>query len=93
MIERIAIIQEREEQITALKKQLTRKPGIEVSDKLKIKENEVREKARQMRAMAGELNMNQAQVSEMCKINTTKMAFILFEVFLNTGNFLCFEGK
>lgn len=46
-----------------LTKQLTRKPGIEITDKLKLKENEVREKSRQMKAMAGELNMNQAQVS------------------------------
>jgi len=46
-----------------LTKRLIRKPGVEVTDKLKIKENEVREKSRQMKAMAGELNMNQAQVS------------------------------
>ncbi len=63
MIEKDAIIQEREEHISMLTKQLTRKPGIEITDKLKLKENEVREKSRQMKAMAGELNMNQAQVS------------------------------
>lgn len=47
----------------SLEKQLSRKPGSEFLDKLKSKENEVREKGRQMKAMAGELNMNQAQVS------------------------------
>ena len=63
MIEKAAIIQEKEEEILSLEKQLSRKPGSELLDKLKSKENEVREKARQMKAMAGELNMNQAQVS------------------------------
>ncbi len=33
-------------------------------EKLSMKENEVREKERQMRAMAGELNMNQTRVIE-----------------------------
>ena len=33
-------------------------------EKLSMRETEVREKERQMRAMAGELNMNQTQVSE-----------------------------
>ena len=63
MIEKVAEIQEKEEEIASLKKQLSRKPGSELLDRLKSKENEVREKARQMKAMAGELNMNQAQVS------------------------------
>lgn len=63
VIEKEAIIQELQDQISALKEKLSRKPGVEVTDKLKIKENELREKARQMKAMAGELNMNQAQVS------------------------------
>lgn len=63
VIEKEAIIQELQDQISALKEKLNRKPGVEVTDKLKIKENELREKARQMKAMAGELNMNQAQVS------------------------------
>jgi chromosome segregation ATPase len=35
-----------------------------VVEKLSMRETEVREKERQMRAMAGELNMNQTQVSE-----------------------------
>ena len=65
-----------------LKKQLIRKPGIEVTDKLKMKENEVREKSRQMKAMAGELNMNQAQVRNKlllhCQIN------VLFLIISNT---------
>lgn len=64
MIEKVAIIQEKEERIASLEKQLTRKPGSELVEKLKSKENEVREKGRQMKAMAGELNMNQAQVSQ-----------------------------
>lgn len=64
VIEKDTIIQESEDQISVLKKQLIRKPGIEVTDKLKMKENEVREKSRQMKAMAGELNMNQAQVNK-----------------------------
>lgn len=64
VVEKDAIIQEKEEHVLMLRKQLIRKPGIEITDKLKIKENEVREKSRQMKAMAGELNMNQVQVNE-----------------------------
>ena len=62
-MEKVAIIQEKDEKISALEKQLTRKPGSEITDRLKMRENEVREKARQLKAMAGELNMNQAQVN------------------------------
>jgi len=64
VIEKDAIIQEKEMEYLELKKQLAVKPGNEITVKLKTKENEIREKSRQMKAMAGELNMNQAQVIE-----------------------------
>ena len=64
MIEKDAIIKENNKQYNMLKKQLERQPGLEMADKLNERDNEVREKERQMRAMAGELNMNQTQVSE-----------------------------
>ena len=43
VIEKVAVIQEQEEQISTLKRKLERKPGVEVTDKLKMRENEVRE--------------------------------------------------
>jgi len=64
VIEKDTIIQEQEHQYVTLKKQFERQPGTDLVEKLTIKETEVREKERQMRAMAGELNMNQNQVSE-----------------------------
>ena len=66
VMEKDAIIQEHDTSLASLKKQLDRhrQPDTTVVEKLSISENEVREKERQMRAMAGELNMNQTQVSE-----------------------------
>ena len=64
VMEKDAIIQEHEKAFTSLKKHLDRQPDTSVVDKLSVSENEVREKERQMRAMAGELNMNQTLVSE-----------------------------
>lgn len=63
VIEKDAIIQDQEHQYLILKKQRSRQPGIDVVEKLSVRETEVRAKEKQMKAMAGELNMNQAQVS------------------------------
>jgi|AntRauTorckE5430_2_1112549.scaffolds.fasta_scaffold04171_1 chromosome segregation ATPase len=63
-MEKDTIIQEQEKEFESLKRQVDRKPDTAVVGKLSICENEVREKERQMRAMAGELNMNQTQVSD-----------------------------
>lgn len=64
VVEKDAIIQEQENQYSILKKQVERQPGNNTAEQLSIRETEVREKERQMRAMAGELNMNQTQVSK-----------------------------
>ena len=57
------MIQEQKALFASLQKQLSRQPGVDVAEKMSVHQNEVREKDRQLRAMAGELNMNQAQVS------------------------------
>ena len=65
VIEKDGVIQDQEHQYLVLKKQRSRQPGMEIVEKLSARETEVRSKEKQMKAMAGELNMNQAQVSEM----------------------------
>ena len=47
-----------------LKNILARQPGPEVAEQLSIYQQNLREKTRQMKAMASELNMYQAQVNE-----------------------------
>jgi hypothetical protein len=46
-----------------LEKTLARKPGPEIVEELNVYQNDVRKKSKQMKAMASELNMHQAQVS------------------------------
>ena len=65
VIEKDGVIQDQEHQYLVLKKQRSRQPGMEIEEKLSARETEVRSKEKQMKAMAGELNMNQAQVSQM----------------------------
>ena len=47
-----------------LKTALDRHPGPEVAEQLSVYQTSLREKVRQMKAMASELNMYQAQVNE-----------------------------
>lgn len=79
-MEKDSIIQEQKALFVSLQKQLSRQPGIDIAEKLSVHQNEVREKDRQMRAMAGELNMNQAQVFS--------DSFIQFFIFCNICNFI-----
>jgi len=64
VIEKDTIIQEQEKENLTLKKQCARNHENDVVGKLSIRQNEVREKERQMKAMAGELNMNLTQTNE-----------------------------
>uniref|UniRef100_A0A7S4IY97 Cilia- and flagella-associated protein 58 central coiled coil domain-containing protein n=1 Tax=Odontella aurita TaxID=265563 RepID=A0A7S4IY97_9STRA len=64
VVEKESIVHEQEKHILELKKILARQPGAGVAEKLSAYQNGMKEKQRQMKAMAGELNMHQAQVNE-----------------------------
>lgn len=64
-----AIIHQKTQEYEQLQEQFNRQPGLEVAEKLLMKENEVKEKGRQMKAMVGELNMHQSQILEYRKEN------------------------
>jgi hypothetical protein len=58
-----SIIQEQERQQTKMKQILARQPGPEIVEQLHTYQQDVTKKVKQMKAMAGELNMNQTEVS------------------------------
>mmetsp|Transcript_9497 Transcript_9497/g.15525 ORF Transcript_9497/g.15525 Transcript_9497/m.15525 type:complete len:886 (+) Transcript_9497:227-2884(+) len=64
VVEKDLLIQEKEKLYVELKNILARQPGPEVAEQLSVYQHNLREKTRQMKAMASELNMYQAQVSE-----------------------------
>jgi len=64
VVEKDLLIQEKEKLYMELKNILARQPGPEVSEQLSIYQGNLREKTKQMKAMASELNMYQAQVNE-----------------------------
>ncbi len=64
MVEKDLLIQEKEKLYMELKNILARQPGPEVAEQLSIYQANLREKTKQMKAMASELNMYQAQVNE-----------------------------
>uniref|UniRef100_A0A7S4DWC9 BZIP domain-containing protein n=1 Tax=Lotharella globosa TaxID=91324 RepID=A0A7S4DWC9_9EUKA len=63
-VEKDMLLQEKEKLYVELKNILARQPGPEVAEQLSIYQQNLKEKTRQMKAMAAELNMHQAQVSE-----------------------------
>ena len=64
VVEKGLIIQEKEKMYTELKTVLARQPGPEVAEQLTTYQQSLKQKTRQMKAMASELNMYQAQVNE-----------------------------
>eukprot|EP00744_Colponema_vietnamica_P002008 GILI01003228.1.p1 GENE.GILI01003228.1~~GILI01003228.1.p1 ORF type:complete len:876 (-),score=300.10 GILI01003228.1:348-2975(-) len=64
VVEKDLLIQEKEKLYVELKNILARQPGPEVAEQLSIYQQNLKEKTRQMKAMASELNMYQAQVNE-----------------------------
>ena len=64
VVEKDLLIQEKEKLYVELKNILARQPGPEVAEQLSVYQQNLREKTRQMKAMAAELNMYQAQVNE-----------------------------
>jgi len=63
-VEKDVVIQEKEKLYQELKNILARQPGPEVAEQLSVYQANLKEKTRQMKAMASELNMYQAQVNE-----------------------------
>lgn len=64
MVEKDLQLQEKEKLYIELKNILARQPGPEVAEQLSVYQQSLKEKTRQMKAMASELNMYQAQVNE-----------------------------
>merc|ERR1719198_1379204 len=64
VVEKDLLIQEKEKLYVELKNILARQPGPEVAEQLSVYQTNLREKTKQMKAMASELNMYQAQVNE-----------------------------
>ena len=64
VVEKDLLIQEKEKLYVELKNILARQPGPEVAEQLSVYQQNLKEKTRQMKAMASELNMYQAQVNE-----------------------------
>lgn len=58
------LLEEKEKLYTELKNLLARQPGPEVAEQLSVYQHSLKEKTRQMKAMAAELNMFQAQSNE-----------------------------
>eukprot|EP00941_MAST-03F_sp_MAST-3F-sp1_P000155 g155.t1 len=64
VVEKDLLVQEKEKLYVELKNILARQPGPEVAEQLTIYQQNLKEKQRQMKAMASELNMYQAQSNE-----------------------------
>ena len=63
-MEKELLIQEKEKLYVELKNILARQPGPEVAEQLSVYQQNLKDKTRQMKAMASELNMYQAQINE-----------------------------
>ena len=64
VVEKDLLIQEKDKLYVELKSILARQPGPEVAEQLSVYQSNLRAKTRQMKAMASELNMYQAQVND-----------------------------
>lgn len=64
VVEKDLLLQEKEKLYVELKNLLARQPGPEVAEQLSKYQQTIKEKTRQMKAMASELNMFQAQSNE-----------------------------
>lgn len=64
VVEKGLVIQEKDKLYNELKAILARQPGPEVAEQLNVYQQNLKQKTRQMKAMASEVNMYQAQVNE-----------------------------
>lgn len=62
MVEKDQKIQEKEKLYIEIKKILARQPGPEVAEQLTVYQTNLKDKTKQLKALAAELNMYQAQV-------------------------------
>ena len=62
VVDKEILIQEKQKLIEELQDLLRRQPGPEIAEQLALNQHNVKEKIRQMKSMAAELNMYQAQV-------------------------------
>jgi hypothetical protein len=62
VVQRDQTIVEKEKLYVELKKIVARQPGPEVAEQLSVYQSNLKERTRQMKALAAELNMYQAQV-------------------------------
>ena len=91
---------EKEKLYVELKNILARQPGPEVAEQLSVYQHNLKEKTRQMKAMASELNMHQAQVNEH-RFEIERLtrelqvsSFVVEKIFRYFGKkFLCDWGK
>jgi myosin heavy subunit len=63
-VEKNLLLQEKEKLYVELKNLLARQPGPEATEQLTVNQSALKEKTRQMKSMAAELNMLQARVNE-----------------------------
>lgn len=64
VVEHELLIQEKEKLYMELKQILARQPGPEVAEQLQIYQQTLKDKTKQMKGMASELNMYETQVAE-----------------------------
>merc|ERR1712183_376281 len=64
VVEKDLTIQEKEKLCAELQNILARQPGPEVAEQMSVYQSSLRNKTKQMKSMASELNMSQAQVNE-----------------------------
>lgn len=79
VVEKELLIQEKEKLYMELKHILARQPGPEVAEQLQIYQQTLKEKTKQMKSMASELNMYESQVSEN-KVEVERLSRELQEV-------------
>ena len=79
VVKQNSIIQEQKKRVLELETALSRQPGSEMAEQLNFFQNEVRNKNKQIKAMAAELNMQQLQVSEARSGDTEQVPLVLLE--------------
>ncbi|RNA26307.1 Cilia- and flagella-associated 58 [Brachionus plicatilis] len=79
VVQKELLIQEKEKLYTELKHILARQPGPEVAEQLSIYQQTLKQKTKQMKSLASELNMYESQISEY-KFEIDKMNKELSEV-------------
>ncbi len=72
-----------------MEKNLARRPGFDVVEQMNSYQQDVKKKSKQMKAMASELNMHQAQVSRFVPRRFGSLNY--FELGRSLMTFVCFD--